>query len=174
MSDSGLNGRVPLWIKLIDGMSIDNLRGWGFSGYRDMIFSLSGGWAVHAHNSILDGILAAGYVGAVALIGYLLYGLLRSRRGFKPVPPALCQCLIWYAVFDGMMGPTWLDPYQIMYLSAAIYWTQAAAGSQNRYRLHAALHARSPASSVFSGLERALSKVPLASGDARPVADPVI
>ena len=131
--DDSLNGRLPLWTKVIDSMSVDNLMGTGFDGYRKWIFELSG-WAGHAHNSVLDGILSGGYVGGALLMAYVFYGLFRSRKGFQSVPPQMSRCLILYAVLVGMMGPTLEDPKAMMYVAAAVYAVRSTARLRNAYR----------------------------------------
>jgi O-antigen ligase len=146
-NDQSLNGRLPLWIKVVDTLSIDNLMGYGFHGYRKLVFDLSG-WAAHAHNSVLDAILTAGYVGGACLIGWVLYGLFRPRRGIQPVPPAMCRCVLLYAFVVGMMGPTLLDPYAVMYITAAIYAVPGAV-SQRRYRNLAPVGARGGRTLVY-------------------------
>jgi O-Antigen ligase len=132
VDDGSLNGRFPLWMKVIDNMSIDNLMGYGFYGYRKWVFDLSG-WAAHAHNSILDGILTGGYVGAILLTSYVTMGLVRARKGVQPVPPAMCRCLILYIVVAGMIGPEWLDPHIMMYIAAAVYAVRAPIAARAQY-----------------------------------------
>jgi len=118
--DQTLNGRIPLWTNVLSAMSLENVMGFGFYGYRKWIFDLSR-WAGHAHNSILDAILIGGYPGGALLIIYAAHGLLRRRQWSYTVSPVMCRSLILYTLLVGLMGPTLMEPYMIMYVAVAAH-----------------------------------------------------
>jgi O-antigen ligase len=124
--DQTLNGRLPLWGRVIGSLSAQNLMGFGFYGYRKWIFELSG-WAGHAHNFILDAILTGGYFAGAFLLAYVAYSLLRRRSGPERAWSVMTRCLVLYAFLIGMMGPTLEEPYMIMYVLAGAYTETAHA-----------------------------------------------
>jgi O-antigen ligase len=118
MTDDTLNGRTSLWGTLIADLSLDNVYGYGVGGARYYLRTLNP-WFSHSHNSALETIYTAGYIGLAVMIGGFVCSLVAcAKRWGSPFERMLGVSLI-YILATGMMNPSWYETSSLIALTIA-------------------------------------------------------
>jgi O-antigen ligase len=116
--DATLNGRTTFWSVLIDDLSLDNLYGYGVGGARYYLRTVNPYFS-HSHNSALETIYMAGYVG-LAMVLVALIASLAACVGSRENPAARVTAVaLIYIVSAGMMNPSWYETSSVIALSIA-------------------------------------------------------
>lgn len=115
-NDVTLNGRTPLWSMLLADLSSDNVYGYGVGGDRYYLRTINP-WFVHAHNSILETIYTAGYLGAGLIIVALIGALTSCIKLWKFRDARVLLVTLCYVIAAGMMEPSWYATSSLMVLS---------------------------------------------------------
>lgn len=116
--NSTLNGRTDLWRSVIDDLSPSNIVGYGINGDRYYVRTISL-WAEHSHNSVLETILSAGYLGALLIVAALTIAFTRLIRQWQSRPSRVIAAALLYVIVAGMMNPSWFDTSSLIVICAA-------------------------------------------------------
>ncbi len=132
-----LNGRTPVWVMLINDLSWDNLLGYGIGGARYYLRTVNP-WFSQSHNSALETIYVAGYVGLVLMIVGLLSAFLTSLRSWRDTHAPVMTVTLLYLATAGMMNPSWYETSSLIVLSVVLCepWNRNRIRVQDQFKDH--------------------------------------
>lgn len=113
-----LNGRTALWGTLIENLSGENFYGYGVNGARYYLRTVNL-WAEHSHNSVLETIYTAGYMGAFLLVSGLIAALIGRISEWRAPEARLLAVTLGYVIAAGMMNASWYETSSLIAISIA-------------------------------------------------------
>jgi hypothetical protein len=116
--DATLNGRTDLWRAVIRDLSPVNIFGYGMDGDRYYVRTISL-WAEHSHNSVLESILSAGYLGALSIVAALTIVTIRLSKEWQSPSSRVLSVTLLYVIAVGMMNTSWFDASSLIVICAA-------------------------------------------------------
>jgi O-antigen ligase len=118
MTDDTLNGRTSLWGMLIADLSFDNIFGYGVGGARYYLRTLNP-WFSHSHNSALETIYTAGYLGLSVMVGAFVWSLIACAKRWRNPSERMLAVGLFYILATGMMNPSWYETSSLIALTIA-------------------------------------------------------
>jgi hypothetical protein len=113
-----LNGRTALWSTLLADLSFENIYGYGVGGARYYLRTVNP-WFGHSHNSLLETIYTAGYVGVALFVTALAAAAISYARAIASPGTRVLLALLSYVIAAGMMNPSWYETSSLMAISIA-------------------------------------------------------
>jgi len=121
-----LSGRTTLWTTLVGDLSLENFLGYGVSGARYYLKTLTPSLR-HSHNSALETIYMSGYPGLGIALAAVAAALAACLRQWRSLSARVLTVACLYVLAAGMMNPSWYDTGSLMALSilCSYSWTGA-------------------------------------------------